>query len=68
MKDNRIKFGITDESSPKRKLFLYERKAKGDSKTPSSLLLDAGTTKSGTTEIMSLFDNKKCLIIPNQQH
>lgn len=64
MKDNRIKFGITDESSPKRKLFLYERKAKGDSKTPSSLLLDAGTTKSGTTEIMSLFDNKKVFDYP----
>lgn len=64
MKDNRIKFGITDESSPKRKLFLYERKAKGDSKTPSSLLLDAGTTKSGTTEIMSLFDNQKVFDYP----
>ena len=63
-KDNRIKFGITDESSPKSKLFLYERKAKGDSKTPSSLLLDAGTTKSGTTEIMSLFDNKKVFDYP----
>ena len=64
MKDNRIKFGITDESSPKRKLFLYERTAKSDSKTPSSLLLDAGTTKSGTTEIMSLFDNKKVFDYP----
>ena len=64
MKDNRIKFGITDESSPKRKLFLYERKAKGDSKTPSSLLLDVGTTKSGTTEIMSLFDNQKVFDYP----
>ena len=54
MKDNRIKFGLTDDSSPKRKLFLNERKAKGDFKTPSSILLDAGTTKTGTTENMPL--------------
>ena len=64
MKDNRIKFGLTDDSSPKRKLFLNERKAKGDSKTPSSILLDAGTTKSGTTEIMTLFDNQKVFDYP----
>lgn len=51
MKDNRIKFGLTDDSSPKRKLFLNERKAKGDFKTPSSILLDAGTTKTGTTPV-----------------
>lgn len=64
MKDNRIKFGLTDDSSPKRKLFLNERKAKGDSKTPSSILLNAGTTKSGTTEIMTLFDNQKVFDYP----
>ena len=64
MKDNRIKFGISDDSSPKRKLFLNERKAKGDSKTPSSILLDAGTTKTGTSEIMSLFDNQKVFDYP----
>lgn len=64
MADGRIKFGLSDDSSPKRKLFLNERKAKGDSKTPSSILLDAGTTKSGTTEIMSLFDNEKVFDYP----
>lgn len=64
MKDNRIKFGLTDDSSPKRKLFLNKRKAKGDFKTPSSILLDAGTTKTGTTEIMALFDNQKVFDYP----
>ena len=64
MEDGRIKFGLTDDSSPKRKLFLNERKAKGDCKTPSSILLDAGTTKSGTSEIMSLFENKKVFDYP----
>lgn len=64
MKDNRIKFGLTDDSSPKRKLFLNERKAKGDFKTPSSILVDAGTTKTGTTEIMALFDNQKVFDYP----
>lgn len=64
MADGRIKFGLSDDSSPKRKLFLYERKAKGDCKTPSSILLDAGTTKSGTSEIMSLFDNDKVFDYP----
>ena len=64
MADGRIKFGLSDDSSPKRKLFLNERKIKGDSKTPSSILLDAGTTKSGTSEIMSLFDNEKVFDYP----
>lgn len=64
MADGRIKFGLTDESSPKRKLFLMERQENGDSKTPSSILLDAGTTKSGTVEIMSLFDNEKVFDYP----
>lgn len=62
--DGRIKFGITDDSSPKRKLYYKERLAKGDFKTPSSILLDAGTTKHGTTEIMNLFDNKKVFSYP----
>ncbi|OYT15395.1 MAG: site-specific DNA-methyltransferase, partial [Bacteroidetes bacterium 4572_77] len=62
--DNRIKFGKTDDSSPKKKLFLIERLAKGDVKTPSSILLTAGTTKNGTTEIMDLFDNKKVFSYP----
>lgn len=64
MDDGRIKFGLTDDSSPKRKLFLNERLEKGDKKTPSSILLDAGTTKSGTTEIMSLFGNEKIFDYP----
>lgn len=64
MADGRIKFGLSDDSSPKRKLFLNERKAKGDCKTPSSILLDAGTTKSGTSEIMSLFNNEKVFDYP----
>lgn len=64
MKDGRIKFGLSDDSSPKRKLFFNERKEKGDVKTPSSILLDAGTTKSGTTEIMSLFDGMKIFDYP----
>lgn len=64
MKDGRIKFGLNDDSSPKRKLYLNERIEKGDNKTPSSILLDAGTTKTGTSEIMSLFDNNKVFDYP----
>lgn len=64
MEDGRIKFGMNDDSSPKRKLFLNERLAKGDCKTPSSILLDAGTTKSGTSEIMELFENEKVFDYP----
>lgn len=62
--DGRIKFGFTDDSSPKRKLYYNERIEKGDCKTPSSILLDAGTTKAGTTEIMNLFDNEKVFDYP----
>ena len=64
LNDGRIKFGLNDDSSPKRKLYYNERIEKGDKKTPSSLLLDAGTTKDGTTEIMSLFDGKKVFDYP----
>lgn len=64
MEDGRIKFGMNDDSSPKRKLYLNERLAKGDCKTPSSILLDAGTTKSGTSEIMELFENEKVFDYP----
>ena len=64
MKDRRIKFGLTDDSSPKRKLYYKERIEKGDVKTPSSILLDAGTTKTGTTEIMELFENQKVFDYP----
>lgn len=56
--DGRIAFGKTGDSAPKRKLFYQERIQKGDTKTPSSLLLDAGTTKNGTEEIMKLFGGK----------
>ena len=62
--DGRIKFGLTDASSPKRKLYLKERIDKGDKKTPSSILLDAGTTKDGTAEIMSLFNGEKVFDYP----
>ena len=57
--DGRIKFGINDDSSPKKKLFYYERIEKGDSKTPSSLLLNAGTTKNGTNEIIDILGVKE---------
>lgn len=62
--DGRIKFGMNDDSSPKKKLYLNERLEKGDNKTPSSLLLDAGSTKNGTAEIMDLFDGKKIFDYP----
>jgi adenine-specific DNA-methyltransferase len=62
--DGRIKFGITDDSSPKRKLYYKERIEKGDKKTPSSLVLDAGTTKDGTITIMDLFNGKKVFDYP----
>ena len=64
MEDGRIKFGITDDSAPKRKLYYKERLIKGDCKTPSSLLLDAGSTKTGTEEIMKLFDKAKIFDYP----
>ena len=62
--DGRIKFGLKDDSSPKRKLYLNERIEKGDKKTPSSILLDAGTTKDGTAEIMHLFNGEKVFDYP----
>lgn len=62
--DKRIKFGLNDDSAPKRKLFLNERIANGDKKTPSSILLDAGTTKDGTAEIMRLFNGEKVFDYP----
>ncbi len=56
--DKRIKFGTTDDAAPKKKLFLRERLAAGETKTPSSLLLDAGTTKDGTEECAELIGVK----------
>lgn len=64
MEDGRIKFGLNDDSAPKRKLYINERIAKGDKKTPSSILDDAGTTKDGTTEIMELFEGEKVFDYP----
>lgn len=52
--DNRIAFGKRGESRPQRKLFYEERVEKGDTKTPSSLLLDVGTTADGTSEVEAL--------------
>ncbi len=62
--DNRIAFGLGGDSAPKKKLFLEERLAKGDTKTPSSILLDAGTTKDGSAEITELFKKKKIFSYP----
>lgn len=62
--DGRIMFGTKGESAPKRKIFLAEREAKGDTKTPSSIILKGGTTKDGTTEVIELFDNKKSFSYP----
>ena len=64
IEDGRIKFGLNDDSAPKRKLYYNERILKGETKTPSSILLDAGTTKSGTSEIMALFDGEKVFDYP----
>lgn len=62
--EGRIKFGLNDDSAPKRKLYYNERIEKGDKKTPSSLVLDAGTTKDGTSSIMNLFNGKKLFDYP----
>ena len=64
MEDGRIKFGMNNNSAPKRKLYLKERIEKGDKKTPSSICLDAGTTKTGTSEVMDLFEGKKMFDYP----
>lgn len=62
--DGRIAFGIKGDSAPKKKLFLLERLKRGDTRTPSSLLLDAGTTKAGSSEVQSLFGKKKVFSYP----
>ena len=56
--DGRIKFGLKGDSAPKRKLFLAERIERGDTRTPSSVLLDAGTTKDGSEQVARLFGQK----------
>ena len=58
LEEGRISFGSKGDSAPKRKMYLAERIERGDVKTPSSILLDAGTTKSGTETLMSYFGSK----------
>ncbi|QJD30823.1 site-specific DNA-methyltransferase [Methylococcus geothermalis] len=62
--DGRIKFGKTDDSAPKKKLYLKERLAAGETRTPSSMLTDAGTTKDGTEECASLMGKKRVFDYP----
>jgi adenine-specific DNA-methyltransferase len=62
--DGRIAFGLGGDSAPKKKLFLLERLAKGDTRTPSSLLVNAGTTKDGSAEIANIFGKKKIFSYP----
>jgi len=54
IEDGRVAFGKRGNARPQRKLFYEERAAKGDTKTPSTLLLDVGTTVDGTAEVESL--------------
>ncbi|MDO4682399.1 MAG: site-specific DNA-methyltransferase [Lautropia sp.] len=46
MADGRVMFGISGNSAPKRKIFFNERISRGDTKTPSSLILGSGTPSS----------------------
>lgn len=62
--DNRIAFGVNGDSAPKKKLFYLERLKKGDTKTPSSILLNAGTTKNGSNEVCTLLGRKKIFSYP----
>ncbi|MCA1008210.1 site-specific DNA-methyltransferase [Rhodococcus hoagii] len=62
--DGRVKFGLKGDSAPKRKLYLNERIQRGDTRTPSSLLLDAGTTKDGSEEVAKILGGKKIFDYP----
>jgi adenine-specific DNA-methyltransferase len=62
--DGRIKFGKSGDSAPKKKLYLWERLTAGETRTPSSVLLDAGTTKDGTEECSALMGSKKVFDYP----
>ncbi|MBP1137315.1 adenine-specific DNA-methyltransferase [Arthrobacter sp. PvP023] len=62
--DNRVKFGLKGDSAPKRKLYLNERIQRGDTRTPSSLLLNAGTTKDGSEEVAKILGGKKIFDYP----
>jgi len=56
--DGRIKFGKSDDAAPKKKLYLKERLTAGETRTPSSVLIDAGTTKDGTEECSAIMGSK----------
>ena len=56
--DGRIKFGKSDDAAPKKKLYLKERLTAGETRTPSSVLIDAGTTKDGTEECSTIMGGK----------
>jgi len=56
--DGRIKFGKSDDAAPKKKLYLKERLTAGETRTPSSVLIDAGTTKDGTEECSTIMGSK----------
>lgn len=62
--DGRVAFGYGGDSAPKRKIFLNERIEMGHTKTPSSILLDAGTTKDGSAEVAQLLGGKKIFSYP----
>jgi adenine-specific DNA-methyltransferase len=62
--NDRIKFGLKGDSAPKKKLYLNERLERGDTRTPSSLLMDAGTTKSGSEEVAKILGGKKIFDYP----
>ncbi|MEY8017691.1 MULTISPECIES: site-specific DNA-methyltransferase [Mycobacterium] len=64
MEDGRVKFGLRGDSAPKRKLFLNERVERGDTRTPSSILLDAGTTKDGSEEVAKMLGSKRIFDYP----
>lgn len=64
IEDNRVAFGLKGDSAPKRKLFLNERIAAGHTRTPSSVLLEGGTTKDGSAEVSALLGGKKIFSYP----
>jgi adenine-specific DNA-methyltransferase len=54
LKDNRIVFGVTGESGPQRKRFLYEAKERG--KVSKTLWDDIDTTTNATQSLKRLFE------------
>jgi len=61
IEDNRIIFGVSGETGPQRKRFLFEAVKRG--KVSKTLWDDIGTTTTGTFEIKELFN--KCNIFSN---